>query len=179
MAINFDSISRGGVNQPKIAKNWGGLWRFGGGMVGNSRQPNNMGASWSYREFFWRIEPKGTEEKKVMGCRKSGMRKNPQGILENLFFWATVLLWFAFFPSMIHERLEFSRIVVKKELVFWCRFSLKIAGYVFLGHLGLDIWSQNDGKSGDVFKSGSWYIYIYMLGVANPIQDTKWQKLNM
>ena len=78
---------------------------------------------------------------------------------------------------MIHERLEFSRIVVKKELVFWCRFSLKIAGYVFLGHLGLDIWSQNDGKSGDVFKSGSWY--IYMLGVANPIQDTKWQKLNM
>ena len=77
--------------------------------------------------------------------------------------------------------LSFLRIVVKKELLFWCRFSLKIAGYVFLGHLGLDIWSQNDGKSGAVFKSGSWYIYtyIYMLGVANPIQDTKWQKLNM
>lgn len=39
-------------NQPKIAKSWGGLWRLGGGMVGNSRQPNNMGASWSYRFFF-------------------------------------------------------------------------------------------------------------------------------
>lgn len=72
-------------NQPKIAKSWGGLWRLGGVWLETPASQTTwerVGAT----VFFWRIEPKGTEEKKVMGCRKSGMRKNPQGILENFFF---------------------------------------------------------------------------------------------
>ena len=98
MAINFDSISRGGVkschlfldnflleinkNQPKIAKSWGGLWRLGGG-YGWKLPPAKQHGSELELPFFNQREPR---KKRVMGCRKSGMRKNPQGILENLVF---------------------------------------------------------------------------------------------
>ncbi len=52
--------------------------------------------------------------------------------------------------------------------MFWCRFCLEIAGYVFLGtlgsgHLVTKWWNMEASKhAGYVFKSGSWY----MLGVA-------------
>lgn len=65
-------------------------------MVGNSRQPNNMGASWSYREFFLRIEPKGTEEKKGNGLPKIRYaKKSPRHTREPCFLsYCTPLVCF-------------------------------------------------------------------------------------